>query len=180
MIVRPARGDHSGNRMKEEMVIGTVNMYVRHKARPYGWAFFVALMTLGLLTMQVPAAVMAQVSIKDCDIKEEAAIKLGEEFGIAVGEVDEDIRKELGLQKAQGVVVFEVIGGTPAELAGIKVGAVVKEIDKIDVKTLRDFGCALKRAMQTENFTVGTYEPADPSDPVGWGVNFHFVRILKD
>ncbi|MFO0773040.1 MAG: PDZ domain-containing protein [Nitrospiraceae bacterium] len=108
------------------------------------------------------------------------SVALGEQFGIAVGSVDEDIRKELGLQKAEGVVVFEVIGGTPAELAGIKVGAVVKEIDKVDVKTMNDFGCALTRAMKTQNFTVGTYEPADPGEPVGWGVNFHFVRILKD
>jgi hypothetical protein len=45
---------------------------------------------------------------------------------------------------------------------------------------MSDFGCALQRAIKTENFTVGTYETADPGDPVGWGVNFHFVRILKD
>lgn len=139
-----------------------------------------ALLVVVAVTALLPSAVMAQVSIKGCEIKDEEAVQLGEQFGIAVGAVDEDIRKELGLQKAEGVVVFEVIGGTPAELAGIKVGAVVKEIDKVDVKSLRDFGCALKRAMQTENFTVGTYEPADPGDPVGWGVNFHFVRILKD
>lgn len=150
------------------------------KAHPRGRAFFVAVMGLALTASVVPSIAWGQVSIQGCTIPDEEAIKLGEQFGIAVGAVDEDIRKELGLQRAEGVVVFEVIGGTPAELAGIKVGAVLKEIDKIDVKTLRDFGCALKHAMQTENFTVGTYEPADPGDPVGWGVNFHFVRILKD
>ena len=49
--------------------------------------------------------------------------RIGEEFGIIVGEVDEEIQKELGLTRAQGVVVFEVIGGTQADLAGIKVRA---------------------------------------------------------
>ncbi len=150
------------------------------QALPPGWAFFVALLSLLVCFGVVGAPAWAQTPIKDCAMPDEDAIKLGEQFGIAVGAVDEDIRKELGLQRAEGVVVFEVIGGTPAELAGIKVGAVLKEIDKVDVKTLQDFGCALKRAMQTTNFTVGTYEPADPGDPVGWGVNFHFVRILKD
>jgi hypothetical protein len=110
----------------------------------------------------------------------EDAVRLGEEFGIAVGEVDEEIRKELGLQRAEGVAVFEVIGGTMAEAAGIKVKSVIKEIDKVEVKNLTDFGKALKRAMDQCNFTVGTYEPADPGDPVGWGVNFHFVGCKRD
>lgn len=149
------------------------------EALPSGRAFFVAgVVLLTIVGWRLDA--FAQASIKGCEMKEEEAMVLGEEFGIAVGPVDEEIQKQLKLQRAEGVVVFEVIGGTPADLAGIKVGAVVKEIDKIDIKTMSDFGCALQRAMKTENFTVGTYETADPSDPVGWGVNFHFVRILKD
>ena len=112
---------------------------------------------------------------------EAEAVRLGEEFGIVVGPVDEEIQKELKMQKPEGVVVFEVIGGTPAELAGIKVRAVIKEIDKVEVRNLLDFGRALKRAMPTENFTVGTYEPADPEvQGVGGLINFHFVRIVKD
>jgi hypothetical protein len=108
------------------------------------------------------------------------AVRLGEEFGIVVDEVDEGIKKELGLQRAEGVAVLEVIGGTMADAAGIKVRSVIKEIDKVEVKTLVDFGRALKRAMEQCNFTVGTYEPADPGDPVGWGVNFHFVGCKRD
>jgi hypothetical protein len=108
------------------------------------------------------------------------AVRLGEEFGIAVGEVDEDIQKELKLQRAEGVAVFEVIGNSRADYAGIKVRSVIKEIDKQEVRTLLDFGKALKRAMPECNFTVGTYEPADPGDPVGWGVNFHFVGCKRD
>ncbi len=110
----------------------------------------------------------------------EEAVRLGEEFGLVVDEVDDETRKMLGLQRAEGVAVFEVIGGTMAEAAGIKVKSVIKEIDKVEVKTLIDFGKALKRAMDQCNFTVGTYEPADPGDPVGWGVNFHFVGCKRD
>jgi hypothetical protein len=110
----------------------------------------------------------------------EEAMRLGEKFGIVVAEVDEKIRKELGLQQAEGVAVLDLFGGTMAEAAGIKVPSVIKEIDKREVKTLIDFGEALKRAMEQCNFTLGTYEPADPSDPVGWGVNFHFVGCRRD
>ncbi|MDQ6734094.1 MAG: PDZ domain-containing protein [Nitrospirota bacterium] len=109
------------------------------------------------------------------------AVRLGEEFGIIVGSVDEEIKQELKMQKAEGVVVFEVIGGTQAEFAGIKVRAVIKEIDKVEVRNLKDFGRALKLAMPTCNFTVGTYEPADPeTQGVGGVMNFHFVGCKRD
>jgi membrane-associated protease RseP (regulator of RpoE activity) len=108
------------------------------------------------------------------------AAKLGEDFGIVVGEVDEEIQKELNLQRPQGVAVFEVIGNSRADYAGIKVRSVIKEIDKKEVKNMLDFGRHIKKAMNECNFTVGTYEPADPGDPVGWGVNFHFVGCKRD
>ena len=40
------------------------------------------------------------------------------------------VKKELKLQRAQGVAVFEVIGNSRADYAGIKVRSVIKEIDK--------------------------------------------------
>ena len=108
------------------------------------------------------------------------AAKLGEDFGIIVGDVDEEIQKELKLQRPQGVAVFEVIGNSRADHAGIKVRSVIKEIDKKEVKNMLDFGRHIKKAINECNFTVGTYEPADPGDPVGWGVNFHFVGCKRD
>jgi C-terminal processing protease CtpA/Prc len=110
----------------------------------------------------------------------EEAERLGEEFGVMVGDVDEAIRKELRLERAQGVAVFEVIGSSRADYAGIKVRSVIKEINKTEIRNLIDFGRAIKRGMKECNFTVGTYEPADPGDPVGWGVNFHFVGCKMD
>jgi len=111
---------------------------------------------------------------------EDEAVRLGEEFGVMVGSVDEDIRKELKLQEAKGVAVFEVIGNSRADYAGIKVRSVIKEIDKTEIRNMTDFGIAIKKAMKECNFTLGTYEPADPGDPVGWGVNFHFVGCKRD
>jgi S1-C subfamily serine protease len=111
----------------------------------------------------------------------EKALILAEKFGIDVGEVDEEIKEILGLTKAEGVVVFAVIGNSPAELSGIKVKAVIKEVDKYEIKTLVDLGTALQESLSTKNFTVATYEPADPNNQgVTGGLNFHFVRILQD
>jgi membrane-associated protease RseP (regulator of RpoE activity) len=146
------------------------------KALPLGRAFFMYLLVAGMI--MTPGRLVAA---EATEMTEAEAVRLGEQFGIVVGPVDEEIQKELKMQKPEGVVVFEVIGGTPADLAGIKVRAVIKEIDKVEVRTMLDFGRALKRALPTENFTVGTYEPADPEvQGVGGLINFHFVRIVKD
>ena len=78
-------------------------------------------------------------------------------------------------------MIFAVIGGTPADLAGMKVKAIIKEVDRFEIKTLIDLGHALEATLPTQNFTVATYEPSDPSDQgVTGGLNFHFVRIKQD
>ena len=104
-----------------------------------------------------PAFVLAQSS--NGQMTEEKAIRLAEQFGVDVGEVDEEIKEILGLTKAEGVVVFAVIGGSPAELSGIKVKAVIKEVDTFEIHTLLDLGHALEKTLPTPNFTVATYEP---------------------
>ena len=115
------------------------------------------------------------------NMTDEKALILAEQFGIDVGEVDEEVKEILGLTKAEGVVVYAVIGGSPAELSGIKVKAIIKEVDKYEIHTLVDLGTALKQTLPTKNFTVATYEPADPDNQgVTGGLNFHFVRILQD
>lgn len=154
---------------------GTARL-IRPLHRSIGWLWLAAIVLLGVWTGAGSAAAAEEPAMTEAE-----AVRLGEEFGIVVGPVDEEIQKELKMQRPEGVVVFEVIGGTPADLAGIKVRAVIKEIDKVEVRSLLDFGRALKRALPTGNFTVGSYEPADPEvQGVGGLINFHFVRIVKD
>ncbi|RMH06085.1 MAG: PDZ domain-containing protein [Nitrospirae bacterium] len=135
------------------------------------------LLLLGMSLQEV----LVWASAQNGEMTEEKALQLAEEFGIDVGEVDEEIKEYLGLPRAEGVVVFAVIGGTPAERAGIKVKAIIKEVDGKEIKTLIDLGKALEKAMPTENFSVATFEPADPNNQgVTGGLNFHFVRVEKD
>ena len=160
----------------EAVWFGSVCMHT--KALQSGRAFVLCVgLCLGVLYGLNPASVNAA---DQEPMTVEEAERLGEEFGVMVGDVDEDIRKELRLERAQGVAVFEVIGSSRADYAGIKVRSVIKEINKTEIRNLIDFGRAIKRGMKECNFTVGTYEPADPGDPVGWGVNFHFVGCKRD
>ncbi len=136
---------------------------------------FIGCMLLVLGIASLPVSAESDKSL----MTEEKALALAEQFGVDVGEVDEEIKEILGLTKAEGVVVFAVIGGSPAELAGIKVKAVIKEVDTFEIRTLLDLGRALEKTLETQNFTVATYEPMTGVGVTG-GLNFHFVRILQD
>ena len=106
---------------------------------------------------------------------------MAEEFGIIVGPVTEDIRKELNLRSAEGVAVFEIIGDSLADLAGIKVHAVIAEINSQPVRNLDEFGKLLASALEAGNFTIGTWEPTTPDDQgAGQQMNFHFVPNRLD
>ena len=118
---------------------------------------------------------------KAADKKQKDIIAMAEEFGLIVGPVTEDVRKELNLRSAEGVAVFEVIGDSLAELAGIKVGAVIAEINKKPVRDLEDFGRLMAEALPQGNFTIGTWEPTNPENQgQGGQMNFHFVPKRTD
>ncbi len=118
---------------------------------------------------------------KSSDKKNKDVIAMAEEFGLIVGPVTEDIRKELNLRAPEGVAVFEVIGDSLAERAGIKVHAVITEINKKPVRNLDDFGRLLTEVLKEGNFTVGTWEPTNPENQgIGQQMNFHFVPKSTD
>jgi len=118
---------------------------------------------------------------KSSEKRNKDVIAMAEEFGIIVGPVTEDIRKELNLRSAEGVAVFDIVGDSPAEKAGIKVHAVIAEINKKPVRNLDDFGRLLTEVLQEGNFTVGTWEPTSPENQgQGQQMNFHFVPKITD
>jgi S1-C subfamily serine protease len=135
-----------------------------------GWFVITGLLILA----PVPAPVAS--AGQDADPK-----ALGEKFGAIVGPVTEDIRKELNLRKAVGVVVYEVIGDSLADRAGIKVKAVIAEINNTSVHNLDDFGRLLAAGLEAGNLTIGTWEPASPEDQGATAqMNFHFVPTRLD
>ena len=154
----------------------------------YSGMFALALAVVVGLGLSIPGAESAGKSQgattkaqSETDKKNAEIIAMAEEFGLIIGPVTEDIRKELNLRSAEGVAVFEVIGDSLAEVAGIKVGAVIAEIDKKPVKNLDDFAQLLTEALGKGNFTVGTWEPTNPENQgQGGQMNFHFVPKRVD
>ncbi len=114
--------------------------------------------------------------------RNQAVIDMAEKrLGVIVLPVTEDIRKELNLRAAEGVAVMDIIGDSLGEKAGIKVGAVITEINKVPVRNLDDLGRLLPEALEKGNFTVGTWEPTNPENQgQGGQMNFHFVPKETD
>ena len=140
---------------------------------------------LALMAGVVPASAEPSSDTKSvavsADKRSKDVITMAEEFGIIVGPVTEDIKKELNLRSAEGVAVFEVVGDSLAERAGIKVHAVIAEINKKPVRNLDDFGRLLTEVLKEGNFTVGTWEPTNPENQgQGGQMNFHFVPKITD
>lgn len=60
--------------------------------------------------------------------------------GLSVMEMTKDIARQLNLDIAEGgVVVVKVVGGTPADDAGLKRGDVIHEIDRKRIRNIEDF-----------------------------------------
>ena len=158
-------------------------MHGRWEARPTGGAFFMGLLVLvgvGILCVSAPQMAAAQ---DNGEMTVEEAYRLGEEFGLIVEELDEEISKELHWewQGAEGVVVMGIIGSTPAEVSGLEPRKVLLQIDGMSIRTLLDFGRAMKKARGTCGFTVMTYEPATAENQgIGAGVNANSVLCPRD
>ncbi len=61
------------------------------------------------------------------------------ELGLTVQRVTPQIAESLGLEKAEGVVVTAVEGGSAAEEAGLRRGDVILEVDRKPVRTIQDY-----------------------------------------
>jgi hypothetical protein len=108
-------------------------------------------------------------------------VALGKEFGVIVGPLTPDIRKELNVRLTNGVAVFAIIGNSLAEAAGLKSRVVITEINHRRVHNLEEFGRLLAEVLPMGNFTVGTWEPTSPDEQgQSQQVNFYFVPNRMD
>ena len=100
--------------------------------------------------MMIPATV--------AELKDDAAVKPSEEvenrMGVSVQAVTPDIAAELGMKKAEGVVVANVEPGGQAGEAGIQKGDVILEVDRNAVNSLKEFNETIKKAAKSMLFLI--------------------------
>jgi len=70
------------------------------------------------------------------------------ELGFSVVNLTDDLADNLGYEGESGVVVREVESGSEAAKAGIVPGALIKEVNRKEVRNTKEFNEAIKQAMK--------------------------------
>jgi serine protease Do len=68
-------------------------------------------------------------------------------FGLGVREVTPEIAKQLGLAKAEGVVIERVGAGSPAQEVGLRPGDVILEINRQKISSEEDYRKAMEKVV---------------------------------
>lgn len=92
------------------------------------------------------------------ELKEEEAAKpldsLQRQLGISLQQVTPEIAAELGMKRAEGLVVTNVEPNSLASEAGFQRGDVILEVDRIPVNSLKDFTETIQKADKTMLFLL--------------------------
>ena len=80
-----------------------------------------------------------------------AAAEQGTGLGLTVRELTPDAAKELSVKKAEGVVVTEIKPGSPADVAGLRKGDVILEVNRNPVKSLSAYDRVVKDIKKGQN-----------------------------
>ncbi len=92
------------------------------------------------------------------EVEREKSAEVATGFGIDVKELSpEDARRWGYPGSKEGVIISQVTPGTPADEAGLQPGDVIVEIDRVPVKTLRDYYKSLQGASVKEGILLLIY-----------------------
>jgi len=69
----------------------------------------------------------------------QAEAQTSQKLGLSVQTLTPDIAEQLGYQKDSGVIVSDVVSGSPAEEAGLQRGDLIKEVNRKEIRTVQDF-----------------------------------------
>ena len=78
----------------------------------------------------------------------EARKESEEKLGMRVGELTPEMASRLGYKGEEGVVILEVSPGSVADMAGLKSGDLIKEINDKEVKSLRDYQKIIEKLLK--------------------------------
>jgi serine protease Do len=80
----------------------------------------------------------------------------GEEFGIRVSDLKPEIMQQFNMDETSGVIVTHVESGSKGEDAGVRVGDIIKEINRKSVKNTGDYEKILEQidSGETVNFFI--------------------------
>jgi len=79
---------------------------------------------------------------------DQAAVQEKKNLGITVGEITPDLAQRYGLSENDGVLVYSVDRGTPAEDAGVRRGDIIIEVNRKSVTTTDEYYAAVEESTE--------------------------------
>ena len=96
-----------------------------------------------------------EVKIAEMEQKEEVAnLSTRKPLGMTVQDITPEIAKGLGLKSETGVVVTNIIPGSPAAKADIRSGDLIRQVNKKPVKNVEDFKTKIENSKDQETILL--------------------------
>ncbi len=80
--------------------------------------------------------------------KEQPEEQTTKKLGLSVQTLTPDIAQQLGYGNDHGVVVSEVAAGSPADEAGLQRGDLIKQVNRVDIRTVQDFNREMRKLVK--------------------------------
>jgi len=84
----------------------------------------------------------------------EAPEKRDDQLGLRVSGLTPEIAQRFNIREAAGVIVIDVQTGSQADEAGMRVGDIIKEINRQSVESVKDYNEALKKVPKDGNVNL--------------------------
>jgi len=71
-------------------------------------------------------------------------------FGLTVQDLTEDLAEQFGYQDRKGIIISEVLPGSPAEQSGLKTGHLIEEVNKARISSVADLQQVLDQSADSD------------------------------
>lgn len=84
----------------------------------------------------------------------ESSAKSSQKSGLTVQELTPEIADQLGFEDEQGVIISDVERNSPAGVAGLRRGDLVKEVNRTPITSLKEYNNVMKSVEEDEGFLL--------------------------
>jgi serine protease Do len=75
-------------------------------------------------------------------------------FGLAVQEINPEVARQFGIGKNDGVIVTDVVGGSPADDVGIQPQDIIAQVNKVKISSMKDYNREMSKAAERKSVTL--------------------------
>jgi serine protease Do len=106
------------------------------------------------MNVTVTLAERPRTMAKNAEQAEQPEEKASKKLGLSIQTLTSDLATQLGYQNESGVVITDVTAGGPADEAGLKSGDLIKEINQVTIKEVKDFNQAMKKVSSGDSVAL--------------------------